>query len=118
MARSTGPSKRARDTVKARSTGVCERCGLFSGKEIHHRLSRQMGGTRRAAINYASNLVHLCSSCHRYVTEHPADAGGFGWVLRSWQSPLEVPVQLAAHGWSVLDDAGGFMPALPLAPTE
>ena len=39
--------------------GVCERCGVPDGLEIHHRVAVTAGGSNRA-----SNLVVLCGGCH------------------------------------------------------
>ncbi|MCA1191697.1 HNH endonuclease [Saccharopolyspora sp. 6V] len=99
----------ARALVYARSGGACERCGHNHAAEWHHRKNRSQGGKWTAA-----NGLHVCSTCHHWITEHPAKAALRGYVVRSWQSPLEVPVRLAWHGVVLLDDCGHWTPSLDL----
>lgn len=104
---------RARRLVAERSGGVCERCGRARAGEWHHRVNRSQGGRWTA-----SNGLHLCGTCHGWVTAHPeaAAAPGCGWALRSWQDPLAVPVRLHLWGLVLLDDCGCFTPQLAIAP--
>lgn len=44
----------------------------------HELLSRARGGS----ITDPDNIVPLCRSCHRFVTEHPAWAQEHGWARR------------------------------------
>lgn len=106
----------ARAAVSARSNGMCEAqiLGVCLGRatEWHHRQARSQSGRW-----VASNGLHLCSRCHRAVTDTNGRRDEFmrnGWIVESWQDPLQVPVRLAAHGWSTLDDVGGLTPSLPL----
>lgn len=73
--------------------------------------NRSQGGTWAP-----SNGLHLCGSgttgCHGWITDHPLLAVQHGLAVRSWQTPADVPVRLAAHGLVLLDDKGGFAPAL------
>jgi|tagenome__1003787_1003787.scaffolds.fasta_scaffold12968679_1 ribosome-interacting GTPase 1 len=53
----------------------CLRCGK-TATEVHHKAGRIAGAllddTRWAAV---------CADCHRYITEHPAEAIECGWSL-------------------------------------
>lgn len=31
------------------------------------------------------NIAVLCSPCHRWITEHPAEATAEGWLMNSWE---------------------------------
>ena len=44
----------------------------------HELLSRARGGS----ITDPENIVPLCRSCHRFITEHPAWAQEHGWARR------------------------------------
>lgn len=110
----------ARAAVAARSNGVCEVQipGVCLGRATnwHHRLPRSHGGKWLAGTGLA-----VCGSgstgCHGALTNTNGRRDEFvrnGWIVESWQNPLEVPVRLAAHGWSVLDNEGGLTPSLPL----
>lgn len=45
--------------VIRRSGGICERCRVRPGTELHHRVTRARGGPHDAF-----NLAHLCGECH------------------------------------------------------
>ena len=111
MARYTGFTEAVKETIRERSGGRCEamipsECtGIAS--EIHHRRTRGMGGTRRADTNLPANGLHLCRECHRWVTEHPAEARESGWVVRQSQTPSEVRV-LRRGEWVRLFDDGAM----------
>lgn len=102
----------ARRLVTERSRGVCEICQVRPATDWHHRKNRSQGGEWAA-----SNGLHLCSSDHRWVTEHPAAAVAHGWSVRSWMDPAEVPVTVtlrpetpfspAVTAQFLLDDEGG-----------
>lgn len=95
---------RARTLVYARSGGYCECCGEMQASEWHHRQSRAVGGRW-----VASNGLHLCHSCHQWITAHPAVSYRKGWMVRSTDEPQEVPVVLSGPPGAVyLDDDGGF----------
>lgn len=89
----------------ARSRGLCERCGETPPAERHHRKRRRDGGDR------LSNLLFLCSPCHRFITDRPESdtlARERGHVVSALGSsdPVSVPVLLWGSSWSLLDDAG------------
>jgi 5-methylcytosine-specific restriction endonuclease McrA len=46
--------------------GVCERCGVSDGLEVHHIVSVAAGGLHRAA-----NVLVLCKGCHGIVERSP-----------------------------------------------
>lgn len=80
--------QKVRDEVRARSGGRCEyewdgtltgchfRC-RFLAVEMHHRRRRAQLGD-----DVASNLVHLCSKCHRWIHANPAEAYAAGYLTR------------------------------------
>ena len=59
---------------------ICERCQAARATEVHEVLSRARGGS----ILDRANCRALCHDCHRWVTEHPADAVASGWLAHSW----------------------------------
>lgn len=97
---------KARRIVSERSGGVCEvqLSGVCQGRagEWHHRRNRSQGGTWEP-----SNGLHLCSGCHRWITEHPAESYDEGWMLRAGHWPESTPVR-TWHGYLLLDDAGDW----------
>lgn len=113
-----GITQAVRDIVHARSGYVCEKCGKRRAEQIHHRTGRQMGGSREPWVNLPGNLLDLCTPCHDEVTNtrglRPSHET-FGWLVRrGTKLPVEVPVVLH-HGLVLLDDEGGYMPALEVA---
>jgi len=90
--------------ARARSLGLCERCGRRAACEVHHRKNRSQGGTWAL-----SNLLDLCSPCHLDVTSgHRAVAlePGCGWAVASHQDPARTPAWLAGRGLCLLADDG------------
>lgn len=77
--------------VHGRSGGICERCRMRRATDMHHRMSRGVGGWWSPA-----NIVHLCRYCH-------TDADDIDWAysqgvcLRHSQDPNRVPM-LCADG--------------------
>ncbi|MFZ5852280.1 MAG: hypothetical protein ACOYY2_12930 [Actinomycetota bacterium] len=71
----------------------CEACGTNPVTEFHHRLSRQMGGSKEDFVAAVTNCLALCSTCHRYITENPRKAYEYGWMVRRGiERPAAVPV--------------------------
>jgi hypothetical protein len=108
----TGIPLKTRELVRERDRGSCRRCGK-PGNNIHHRITRGMGGSRRAEVNDLSVLVTLCGSgttgCHGYVTSHPAYAFESGWSIRrsNPEDPETIPVHdLAGRQIFFFDDGG------------
>jgi hypothetical protein len=87
----------------SRCGGLCERCDqplTRSDFERHHRMRRRDGGDR------LSNLLALHSSCHAYITEHPAEATANGWIVPVVSDdPATMPVRIRGALWT-LDDYG------------
>lgn len=94
-----------RRSLRQRSEGVCEKCGLRSATNAHHRKNRYQGG-----LDTLANLLHLCGSgtteCHGWITEHPAESYLKGWSLRRNENPTTYPV-LYRGSLVTLDDLGG-----------
>lgn len=110
--RSTGPTQRVRDTVRARADGCCEipGCGLLihdgyawlRPHSFHHRRPRQMGGDPRPTTNSPANLLLVCGTgttgCHGALEQARADAYERGWLVhRDIDDPSTVPVELHAY---------------------
>ncbi len=50
--------------------------------DCHEVLRRSQGGS----LTDPGNLLLLCRSCHRWVSEHPADATAAGLARWSWEA--------------------------------
>src|SRR5690348_8244720 len=61
----------------------CQICGAVRGLDVHHVVSRGMGGSSRPEIEAASNKITLCRSCHTEITEQR-------WNLERTESHLVV----------------------------
>lgn len=90
----------------ARSRGLCERCGDAPPAERHHRKRRRDGG------DVLSNLLFLCSTCHRTITDQPESvtrARALGYIVPALgiAEPDDYPVKLWGTTWVLLDDSGG-----------
>lgn len=77
-----------RQQVLIRDAHSCRYCGMGWRLEIHHRKGR--GGSDPHQI---AGLITLCSDCHRWATEHPAEAYRLGLSIRRLgdDEPDEVP---------------------------
>lgn len=89
----------------ARSRGLCERCGDEQPTERHHRKRRRDGG------DVLSNLLFLCTTCHRLITDEPESttrARALGYIVRALGlgEPVTVPVLQWGTTWVLLDDDG------------
>jgi hypothetical protein len=108
-ARSVKPGLRAveraaRTAVYARSGRLCEGpCGARRAVDWHHRLRDGQGG-----LWAPENGLHVCRSCHRWITEHPTAARARGWHVWSYEDPAEVPVWRRQDAWVWLRPAGGL----------
>lgn len=91
-----------RTTVRERSDSRCERCPVMPAVQMHHRKNRSQGGRW-----LVSNILHLCVDCHKYITEHPADAYDNGWSVKQHHDPFDIPV-LYRGAWVYLDDLGNM----------
>jgi 5-methylcytosine-specific restriction endonuclease McrA len=106
------PSEGTKELCYRRDDWSCVRCGasLFSvSGSLHHRKPRSIA--HRGEMHQASNLILLCGSgttgCHGWVHAHPKEARKHGWILRSWDTPREAPVE-TMRGLMLLDDHGGM----------
>jgi hypothetical protein len=61
----------------------CSVCGAIHHLDVHHIVSRGMGGSNRPEIEDASNKITICRSCHTEITEHH-------WNLERTESQLVV----------------------------
>lgn len=94
----------------ARDQGRCVRCGHFGDMERDHRQNRTAWNT------VVSNLQLLGSDracgCHRWKTEHPADAARDGFAVSRWADPAETPAYRYGVGWVLYlnepDDNGNW----------
>lgn len=92
--------------LSARSGDRCEICGTSQGPfERHHRKRRRDGGDRLC------NILLLCPRDHAFVTEHPANARKYGWIVSVNRDPGLVPVLYRRTDWRLLDDSGGMIDA-------
>lgn len=76
-----------RNAVKGRSFNICEHCQQTTATDMHHRISRGVGGWWSPA-----NCLHLCRVCHSHFTDKMDLAYQMGISLRRAQIPSEVPV--------------------------
>ena len=92
-----------RRLVTTRADGRCEVCGQRErGLDLHHRMQRSVGGH-----DEAFNLLAVCRRCHDRIHSGPATSRTAGWLVDSWQDPLEVPVVMR-DGTYLLDGMGGL----------
>lgn len=97
-----------RGLIVERAQGLCERCGR-PGTDVHHRQPRQMGGTRRAEVHAATNLVLLCRDCHHHIEVHRDDGYRSGWLVHSWDDPASVPLRVWLYRMEVwLENDGSY----------
>lgn len=105
--------------ASARSHGMCEGCGAFTGGKLdpHHRQARGMGGVYRAAetvANNVRNLLMLCRPCHDKTEADSTwrECLGLGWRIPKWvEDPWEVPAYIHTvngTGWWILTGDGGY----------
>jgi hypothetical protein len=82
--------RNTRAAVKGRSSGICEHCRMQRATDMHHRISRGVGGWWSPA-----NVLHLCRVCHSHFTGNVSMGHHMGIILRRAQNPEEVPVMRA-----------------------
>jgi hypothetical protein len=107
-------SAKTRKQINQRDNGCCRRCGNLA-TNVHHRIGRGMGGSKRADINDLAALVMLCGSgttgCHGLITSRPEEAYREGWsIRRSDPEPAEsVPLFDIFGDFFWLTDDGGVI---------
>ena len=96
--------------MRVRDDNRCAWTGMESDRLVpQHRMGRGMGGSKLA--NRLSNGVMLDSLINGQIeadADLQAEAVRRGVKVSRYANPLHVPVLLAAHGWVLLDDDGGF----------
>jgi hypothetical protein len=99
-----------RQQVRAREGGLCALCRdlLAPVWECHHRKLRSRGGQ-----DSVTNLVALCSTCHRRVHGHPAWSEEHGFMVPATQDPASVPVAVGLRSWQHLHPSGAYRPCTP-----
>jgi 5-methylcytosine-specific restriction protein A len=77
--------------------------------QLHHRIPRGSGGSKRPEVNQSANGLVLSPTTHYRVEVNRRDALKKGWLISklSVELPFSVPV-LLHHGWVVLDNQGGW----------
>lgn len=102
----------AYELATLRDNDTCQRCKRDCGPTARdHRVNRSQGG--RTVV---SNLQVLGLGCHKWATEHPADALADGWAAPGHADPLAWPARrwirmklgILNLSWGQYDDAGGF----------
>ena len=68
---------------------ACERCRVSPAVHTHHRKRRSQGGD-----DSPENTVRVCAPCHRWIHDNPRDAAAAGWLVQSWQDPVDVEPQV------------------------
>jgi 5-methylcytosine-specific restriction protein A len=121
--RPTGPDRLAVDAVWARDNGQCAWCDEpITGERgldwsVQHRRPRGRGGSRRPDTNLPSNLILLhgngTTSCHGLVESRRTVAYDLGFLVRYTDSPSQVAIHHAVHGWCFLTDDGEVVTELP-----
>ena len=109
----TGFSNEVRELIRQRASYACEvqvRCqGRGMWWQLHHRIPRGMGGTKREQVNLAANGLGICADCHRWIEHNRAAAYPMGWLVRQTKDPADVPVLLRRE-WVYLNNIGGTVP--------
>jgi hypothetical protein len=114
---------RAGERCEVMATPECRaRGGWFdavTGRSIHHRRPRRMGGTRAVDIHDPANLLAVCGNgtrgCHGHIERNRLEALRNGWLLNAGADPVSractirdgAVVLLRAHGYVVLFGADG-----------
>lgn len=103
--------KRIRDRVVEREDHCCIKCGQWAeGGSLHHRKLRSQGGK-----NTLENLVLAHGSgttgCHGWMHHERHDSAAQGYIVRPWQDPADVPVEVYGHGLVYLTRDGRYEPA-------
>jgi len=117
--RLTGFSPLVRNQIKERAGfdedtryARCEGCGKWYAEgfyELHHRIPRGSGGTKRIHVNLAANgLCFGRDCCHAFAESERNEAYDRGWLISQHRkniTPCDVPVQMHDGTW-LLDNDG------------
>lgn len=94
--------KAAYDTVTVRDAGRCVRCGQPGGVERDHRQNRDPFNTVVCNLQLLGGAFGC--GCHKWKTEHPADALEQGFAVPSWARPELWPGFRFGVGWVIYYD--------------
>jgi hypothetical protein len=98
-----------RKALYERCKGYCEKCGgaLPEGWAAHHRKLRSQGGK-----DTLDNVVALHHECHNLGTKsvhlNPKQSYEDGFMVHSWDKPLETPVKIFSLGFVALTEKGEY----------
>lgn len=100
----------ARITVRRRSGGCCEVCGVAAATNFQHRKARSQGGEWSAV-----NGLDVCGAgnyagCHGRIHQNPEEAYANGWSVRSTDDPAAIPFTHWQWGPARLDESGAYLP--------
>ncbi|SNR32822.1 hypothetical protein [Blastococcus mobilis] len=107
---------RSGDRCEVGATAECRlRAGWFdnvTGRSIHHRRPRRMGGTRAVDIHDPANLLAVCGNgtrgCHGWIERNRVAAMEQGWLLGSGADPVSRACTLR-DGRTVLLRVDGYV---------
>jgi len=98
-----------RRTLYKRCKGMCEFCGgdLPESWAAHHRKLRSQGGK-----DTLDNIVALHHECHNLGTKsvhlNPKKSYENGFMVHSWETPHETPLNLIHRMWVTLTPEGEY----------
>ena len=98
-----------RKALYERCKGHCQKCGgaLPEGWAAHHRKLRSQGGK-----DTLDNVVALHHECHNLGTKsvhlNPKQSYEDGFMVHSWDKPLETPVKIFSLGFVALTEKGEY----------
>ncbi len=80
--------------------------------QIHHRIARGSGSSRRVEVNQPANGIVVDFHTHQRIESERSEALRNGWLISklTGEQPCSVPV-LLHHGWVLLADDGTWEPA-------
>lgn len=101
--------RKTRFAVIERDGDRCLACAAV-GTEIQHRVRRREGG------HEMSNLMRICSTCHRRVHSNPKWAQSKGYTISAVQdiNPESIPLW-TFKGWLMLRDDGSVHVVAPVS---
>jgi hypothetical protein len=65
-----------------------------------------MGGTIDPDMNWPSNLLVVCTTCHSSIESRREVAYGNGWLCHNWTAAADAPALLWDGWWYLEDDYG------------
>lgn len=101
----TGFHPSVRTLIYERDGMQCVRCWSRHNLQAHHRAPRKMGGTSRAWINQAANVILLCQACHEHVERNRSWAYRHGFLIRMGDDEAdEIPITLPSGTYWLTND--------------